>query len=239
MNLSVTFIFGLLVLHDCIAWVSHPKRRDLFQQTIAVATTSLILSGTPAVAVTSTKKCTDIESCREIGDRKVEQDMKENPVVTLGSGLRYKVVKPGFGSRTVTDSTSSVDLIYSITQANGAYMYSRGFGFEKINVGGTMVPDVGLDSLRVAMGAKEVPVGIERALVGMRKGERRRVELPPELGFPTSQGRPAPTTRRAKASLVGYQRLVDGNGSTQPGFPAPTIWDVEVQIGRASCRERV
>ena len=180
-----------------------------------------------SLPTTALAKCTDIESCRDIGERKVEQDMKLNPVINLGQGLRYKLIHPGFGTMTVGDK-SQVDLIFSITQANGAYMYSRGFGFEKINVSGTMQSDAGLDSLKIIMGTKDVPLGIERAIVGMKKGERRRVELPPTLGFDTSEGRPEPTTRRGKAQMVGYKQLLKGNGSTQPGFPAPTIWDVEV-----------
>lgn len=205
---------------------SHAKitnRRTLFQA-IPAAVLNLASPSLPALA-----KCTDIESCREIGERKVEQDMKENPVVNLGSGLRYKVVKPGFGTATVgTDST--VDIIFSITQASGSYMYSRGFGFEKIDIGGgNLQSDAGLDSLKLTIGKKNVPVGIELVLVGMRKGERRRVELPPgPIGFDSSAGRPEPTTRRGKTQIDNYKRLVAGNGFTQPGFPAPTIWDVEV-----------
>lgn len=213
--------------------------------TAAAATTTFFLAFPPAAVLA---KCSDIESCREIGERKVEQDMKDNPVINLGSGLRYKVIKPGFGTITVgggsssssndddnnTSSSSSsnndvVDLIFSITQASGSYMYSRGFGFEKMNIGGALQSDAGLDSLKVKIGNRDVPVGIERAIVGMKKGERRRVELPPgPLGFVSSEGRPAPTTTRGKTQIEIYKRLLAGNGSTQPGFPAPTIWDIEV-----------
>ena len=54
------------------------------------------------------------------------------------------------------------------------------------------------------------------------------VELPPAVGFATSDWRPEPTTRRGRASIVGYRQLLEGNGSSQPPFPAETIWDVEV-----------
>jgi len=110
---------------------------------------------------------------------------------------------------------------------SGGYIYSRGFGYETIDIGNQKVKDAGLDSIRVRIGERDVPAGIEDALVGMKKGERRRVEVPPNVGLSTSDGRPEPRTRRAKAGLMRYQQLVDGvNGN--PGFPAALIWDVEV-----------
>jgi hypothetical protein len=177
----------------------------------------------------SLAKCTDIESCREIGERKVEQEMQDNPVTRLKSGARYKQLKVGYGDKQVNES-SLVDLIYSISSASGAYMYSQGFGFEKIDIGnGVLQNDLGLDSYRVTLGKGDlVPLGVEQALVGMKKGERRRVEVPPNVGFETSNWKPEPTTRRGKQSIVGYQSILKGRGSNQPPFPAPTIWDVEI-----------
>jgi hypothetical protein len=91
-----------------------------------------------------------------------------------------------------------------------------------------MQRDAGLDSYRVTLGKGDLPVGIEQALVGMKKGERRRVEVPPNVGFETSNWRPKPTTRNGKQHIKNYQTLLNGVGSNRPLFPAPTIWDVEV-----------
>lgn len=156
-------------------------------------------------------KCTDVDSCREIGEQKVERDMQANPTTVFPSGVRYKVLKPGIdaSSSKVVQDGSSIDIIFSISSGGGAYMYSRGFGFEKVDMGlGGNVSDLGLDSLRVKVGNVDhgVPIGIEEALIGMARGERRRVELPPSVGFETSDWNPQPTTRRGKASIVGYQR---------------------------------
>jgi hypothetical protein len=217
-------------------------RQDFFIKTF-LATTTTFTTLTPQK---SFAKCTDIESCREIGEKKVEQDMIENPTVRLKSGVRYKVLQPGMvnggsggngngnGNDTELSSVnpnSNIDLIFSVSTLSGGYMYSRGFGFEKIDIGdGKLQSDIGLDSLRVQLGKsdKDVPLGIEDALIGMKKGERRRVELPPNVGFETSQWRPEPTTRRGKTRIVGYRQLLEGNGSTRPPFPAATIWDIEV-----------
>jgi hypothetical protein len=185
------------------------------------------------------KRCTDIESCREIGDQKIQQDLAEKPITKLDSGVRFKRLKPGVGSGTVKNG-DSVDIIFSISRANGAYMYSKGFGFEKVEggVGGFgLQSDEGLDSYRVQLGKssnRDVPLGIELALIGMQKGERRRVELPPSVGFETSDWRPEPTTRRGKAQIVDYRNILNGRGTSQPAFPAPTIWDVEVLSFRSN-----
>jgi len=204
----------------------------------AATTTSLRLVGrraaVSAAAVTLPTqvlaKCADIESCREVGEAKVAADMAANPVMNLGNGVRYKRVKEGAGA-TVSGS-DVVDVAYSISTAGGSYMYSRGFGFEKDSDG---VVDAG-DFLRVRLGNQDVPKGIELALRGMKEGEKRRVELPPGpvTGFETSEWKPAPTTRRGKAQIVAYKNLINGNGSSQPPFPAVTVWDIECRRVRGA-----
>ena len=201
------------------------RRRDVLRGLASAA-----LAPVAIVPVTASAKCTDIETCREIGDRKVDEDMKANPTTALPSGVRYKVLRPptGRNSDVQAKDGSTVDIAFSIG-ANGAYMYSKGFGFEKINVDGKKQSDLGLDSLRVKIGneRRDVPLGIEQALMGMTRGERRRIELPPNVGFETSQWRPEPVTKRGKASIASYKRILEG-GPNQPAFPAVTYWDVEV-----------
>lgn len=186
-----------------------------------------------ASTTVTTKKCSDIETCREIGDEKLMEQLAANPVTSLPSGVKYKVLQPP----TVTDAStgrgaavtegSTVDLIYSVT-GSGRYMYSQGFGYEDVSFDGKMQKDLGLDSLRIVVGKRDVPLGVEQALIGMKRGERRRVVVPPSVGFDTSNWKPEPTSRRGKAALAAYKQLVEGRGTTQPPFPAPTIWDVEV-----------
>lgn len=174
-------------------------------------------------------KCTDIDSCREIGERKDAEDLAANPIVRLGDGLQYKVLRPGLGNQERITERSKVKIIYSISQANGSYMYSRGFGYNKIDAGdGTKVSDLGLDYLALQMGSKDIPVGVQKAMVGMKRGERRRIGCPAELGFETSDWNPQPTTFRGKQQIKDYQNVLYGRGSTQPPFPLGTIWDVEV-----------
>ena len=174
-------------------------------------------------------KCKDIESCREVGEAKVAADEAANPVIRLSDGVRYKRVREGAGAS--VSSGDVVDVAYSISTAGGSYMYSRGFGFEKDSDG---VVDAG-DFLRVRLGNQDVPKGIELALRGMKEGEKRRVELPPgDVGFESSDWKPAPTTRRGKAQIVAYKNLINGNGSSQPPFPAVTVWEIECRRVRGA-----
>ena len=110
-------------------------------------------------------------------------------------------------------------------------MYSRGMGYNKINLGnGQLVPDIGsLDALSFTMGNKDIlPIGIQQAMVGMKRGEKRRIVCPPSVGFDTSNWNPQPTTYRGRQQIIDYQSRLKGRGDSQPPFPAPTIWDVEV-----------
>ena len=68
--------------------------------------------------------------------------------------------------------------------------------------------------MRVVVGKQNVPLGIELAiaLIGMGRGERRRVELPPGVIDCTDE--------QYKRKLVGF--------GSQPPFPAETVWDIEV-----------
>jgi FKBP-type peptidyl-prolyl cis-trans isomerase len=202
-----------------------PKIKNTRRQFIAtgVLSAGLILPNMPALA-----KCTDIESCREIGEKKDQASMAANPIVSLGGGLQYKVLNVGLGDQTVLEK-DKVKIIYTLSQANGVYMYSRGFGYNKIDVGdGKKVSDLNLDSLIVQMGAKDIPIGIQQAMMGMKRGERRRIVVPPLLGFETSDWNPQPVALREQKQIQIYQQRLQGRGTAQPPFPAPTIWDVEV-----------
>ena len=46
-----------------------------------------------------------------------------------------------------------------------------------------------LDSYRMVLGELDVPRGVELALEGAHRGDVRRIELPPDLGFATSEWR--------------------------------------------------
>jgi len=120
------------------------SRRDILQKLL---TTIPLLSSPFSIPSIAYAKCTDIESCREEGERKVEADLKLNPIVKLSDGVRYRVLSsPPLSTDKKVEDGSNIDLAYSISTASGQYMYSKGFGFEKVDFGGRQVSDKGLDS---------------------------------------------------------------------------------------------
>lgn len=164
-----------------------PSRRSF-----VVSTTSLLWTGgfwlshpNPVSA-----KCKDVDSCREIGEQKEAANLAANPIVRLGNdGLQYKVLSTGLGNAQVSDDTTVVKIAYSLS-ARSRYMYSQGMGYNKIDAygNGQAVPDLGLDGITIHLkdeNAMEVPVGIRQAIMGMKRGEKRRIEVPPSLGFET------------------------------------------------------
>jgi hypothetical protein len=205
-----------------------------------------------AHVATTSSSCSDIETCREIGELKDAANLAAHPIISVAGypGLQYKVLSPGLGEDTVSEEKSKmVKIMYSISQANGRYMYSRGFGFNKIkNAGGgggdmmdmiagqrQSFSDYGIDGLVVDMtqvgnddDSRVLPIGIQRAMVGMKRGERRRIQCPQEFGFETSDWNPKPVDFRGQQQIKDYQALIWGRGDTQPAFASPTIWDVEV-----------
>jgi len=217
------------------------SRKAFLQQQSTIITITAATAFSWCSPPAANAKCTDLESCREIGERRDAELQARYPITKLGDGLQYKVLAAGVGGAVVTPEHCTVRIAYSISQGNGSYMYSRGMGFNKVEGtsgggGGQQqqkVNDLGLDSLAVPMGStsstnqRTVPVCIERALVGAKRGERRRIECPAKLGFETSNWEPRPTTFRGERQVIDYQNTLTGRGGGLP-FPAPTVWDVEV-----------
>jgi len=142
------------------------SRKSAIEKTTA-ALSGVFLASLFSTAQPAWAKCTDIESCREEGERRVEADLKRNPIVKLSDGVRYRVLSsPASPNTEKVKDGSNIDLAYSISTASGQYMYSKGFGFEKVDFGGRMESDLGLDSMRLVIGQHNVPVGIEYALIG-------------------------------------------------------------------------
>jgi hypothetical protein len=237
-----------------------------------VAHAAMVLPNNNANSNNNKTKCTDIVTCREIGEQKDQERLERDPIIQVrvsdGSVIRYKRLQPGVGTGTVREG-DVVDMIFSISRASGAYMYSIGFGYDPpvstttsnnnnnniINIGGggkkngnDLLLGGAMDSYRVTLKGtsasdgqqqqqqRDIPVGIEKAMIGMKRGERRRIELPPGplVGFESSNWKPEPITRRGKAQISDYQSILKGRGSSQPPFPAPTIWDVEVLSFRSA-----
>ena len=82
-------------------------------------------------------------------------------------------------------------------------MYSKGMGYEPSEEG-LGRKDTG-ETYRVRMGSKDIPAGIQTAMIGMKKGEKRRVELPSSVGFETSDWAPAPVSTPTPLERLDFQ----------------------------------
>lgn len=85
----------------------------------------------------------------------------EPPPVDLGDGLVYKVLRDGSGD--VVTSGSLARLRMDIADTKGAALWSGTFEF--------------------LLGSGQAYPGLDRGIVNMRMGERRRIDIPAPLAF--------------------------------------------------------
>jgi FKBP-type peptidyl-prolyl cis-trans isomerase len=113
----------------------------------------------------------------------------QGPIVTTPSGLRYEVLAPGTGAEAKAGQKVSVH--YTGTLTDGTKFDSsrdRGKPFS------------------FTLGAKEVIAGWDEGVAGMKVGERRRLTVPPELGY-GAEGFPPDIP--PKATLIFDVELLD------------------------------
>lgn len=153
--------------------------------------------------------------------------MEKGPIVRLEGGVSYREMQAGVGVGARQGDV--VDIVYQVLRGNGYYMYSLGLDKEPGQ------RDLG-ETYKLTLGRHEVPVAVEMALEGAKKGAVRRVEMPPKLGFETSNWNPPPATFEGKQRMEGYRKLLTGNG-LQPGYPAALLFEftvVKIRPGAAA-----
>lgn len=189
------------------------------RRSIAVATAVLCWQF-PRQANAKSKKCKGLEECQAIGDQKfAEKEVLKGALVDLGRGIRYRESKVGTG---LTISKGDVvDITYEVRNTGGMYIYSLGRGR----------PDKTRDDLgetyRVRLGKHDVPIAVELAMEGMRRGGIRAIEMPPSLGFESSSWEPKPTNFAGERRMENYRASINGR-SSQPGYDAAIILEAEV-----------
>lgn len=176
--------------------------------------------GHPRPARAKKAGCQSLDECRDRGDEVFEASEKaKGPIVRMSSGVRYRESRVGIGPAAAPGDT--VDISYEVRKTNGDYIFSFGRGR----------PDAAKDdfgeSYRVRLGSLDAPLAVEMAMVGMRPGGVRVVEVPPQLGFETSGWKPEPSNFSGKQRMLRYRQLLTGNG-LQPGYNAALQFEVEV-----------
>ena len=183
---------------------------------------------TPAAPGRTKAKCRDIESCQAEGERRAaEAEARAGPVRHVGptgaNGLgrvRYRAMQETADGPPLQQGDAA-EVRFYVASTGGDYLFgvpSREPGAAAAGV---------LDSYRLVLGSRDVPLGVEMALEGAHKGDVRRVEIPPDLGFATSEWRPTPEGFGGKQRLERYRQLLAGNG-LQPGYAASILFQVEV-----------
>ena len=202
--------------------------------TIATASTANAVAyrtevySSPPTPGRSKPKCRDIESCQAEGERRAaEAEAKAGPLRNVGplgangmGRVRYRAMKETDDGPALREGDVA-ELRFDVLSTSGELMYgipSREPGAAAAGV---------LDTYRMVLGRRDVPLGVELALEGAHKGDLRRIEVPPDLGFATSDWKPAPSGYSGKQRLEQYRARLTGNG-LQPGYPASILFQVEV-----------
>jgi len=168
-----------------------------------------------------TPSTSNLEEAKEKGERlREERAEAENPgeLVTMPSGLQYREISTGTKGPVVQkgDVVEFTYIVYRLS--SGAYfkyssggrpvlLYSYGYGNEGQN-------DVG-DTWRATLNTKDLPLAASAAMVGMRRGGRRRILIPPQFGWTDNAVGPKPQTFGA------YRRLEQHKDE-------PLLFEVEV-----------
>lgn len=186
-HLSGNFASGLAMRED----TSSVSRRDILG-----GSASAFLAVTSAMPVYAKRPaCGDVDSCREMGDKKFyEAEKEKGKIVRLGNGVSYREIRPGTGDIAAKPG-DVVEISFQVLKGNGYYMYSVGYGKEP------GLQDLG-ETYRLTLGNHDVPVAVEMALQGAKKGAVLKVEMPPAVGFESSAWQPAAATFEGKQRIV-------------------------------------
>ncbi|EFJ40481.1 hypothetical protein VOLCADRAFT_108144 [Volvox carteri f. nagariensis] len=129
-------------------------------------------------------------------------------LVTLPNGLQYRELLEGTGPEATPGSICEITYIVYRLSSGAYYKYSSGgtpvFLFS-LGYGQEGKDDVG-QTYKFRLGEpSSLPAAVTPALVGMRQGGRRRVLVPPRLGWVDDKVGPRPDTFGGQRRLVGHK----------------------------------
>jgi FKBP-type peptidyl-prolyl cis-trans isomerase len=128
------------------------------------------------------------------GDRRREElELARGPVRETASGIQYREMEVGFGKEVQREDTC--DVAYEVFTQGGLYLDSVGVGMESKK-------DIG-ETVRITLDAS-VPIAIRDAMRGMREGGKRRIVVPPNLGWVTRDLQPPPSSSAAARRFWRY-----------------------------------
>lgn len=204
------------------------SRRAAFRQGLSLGVSAAVAScggfAGPAWAAPTPgggkAKCSNVEECREAGEaRFAELEQERGALVRLGQGISYRERARGSGEVEAQEG-DTLQVSFSVYTGSGNFMYGIPTREPGARDGG--------ETYTVRLGNHDVPVAVERALIGAKRGSVRLIEMTPALGFATSDWRPMPATFAGKQRVERYRKLLTGNG-LQPGYNAVLLFEAEVQ----------
>ncbi|CAG9462925.1 unnamed protein product [Pedinophyceae sp. YPF-701] len=174
------------------------RRSQLLGSTAAPA--ALVLAGlalTPSAPAVAAPR-----AAQSAGDWSTPGLAAKNPegqpeFFKLDNGVKVQELSIGSGS-VEAGQTSVVLVDYVIRRSNGYFIYStiEGVSFQP--------KDIPVGPVLLKLGSGEVVPGLEAAIVGMRPGGKRRLLMPPDVGYKSGAGgefQPQPPTFATKRQL--------------------------------------
>ncbi|KAG2426955.1 hypothetical protein HXX76_012740 [Chlamydomonas incerta] len=139
---------------------------------------------------------------------KYRQFEQPGTLVTLPNGLQYRELLEGSGPEAALGSICEVSYVVYRLASGAYYKYSSGgtpvFLFS-LGYGQEGKDDVG-QTYRFRLGdANSLPAAVTPALVGMRQGGKRRILVPPRLGWVSDKVGPRPDTFGGGRRLEGHK----------------------------------
>lgn len=167
----------------------------------------------PSSGNSNQRSYADIQRAREEAERRREEKEAEaNPgeLVTLPSGIQYRELDEGKADGKVAAKGDTLFIMYTVYRlAPGAYfkyssggtpifLWSRGYGNEGQD-------DVGATYKFVLGEPGSLPRAVPPAVLGMKEGGRRRVLVPPQVGWVDGNVQPKPATFGAGRRLENHR----------------------------------
>lgn len=118
--------------------------------------------------------------------------------VKRADGLLVQDLTPGEGEKAQLGDRIVFD--YVCRRSNGYFVYGtvEGVGFQPL--------DVSTEPETAVLGNDELIPGLERGLLGLRRGGKRRLVVPPALGFVRDGLRPRPPNYGARRQIAVHAK---------------------------------
>mmetsp|Transcript_15500 Transcript_15500/g.41558 ORF Transcript_15500/g.41558 Transcript_15500/m.41558 type:complete len:261 (-) Transcript_15500:66-848(-) len=140
----------------------------------------------------------------------------EAPFEALPDGVKYKLMKAGPGTGDAVDSgrTVTVDMNAAALNLNGKRFFS------------TSLPDGTPDPLTWRIGDGRAVPGLEEGMMGMRKGDVRRIIVPADRGYNAKPGSPDGAYLPQPRNFLDQQAL--DSITKNPNRDASVLFDVRI-----------